>query len=83
MRKIILIIVAICLLVISCTAPDRTKETLEKAGYANIETGEYDLFSCGKDDTFATKFTADNPVGQRVSGTVCCGFLFKGCTIRF
>ena len=81
MKKIIFAVLIIFLLT-GCTAPDRTKETLEKAGYANIETGEYDFWSCGKDDDFATKFTADNPAGQRVSGTVCCGFL-KGCTIRF
>ena len=82
MKKIVYLILFVCLLVIGCTAPDRTNETLEKAGYTNIQVEGYDFFSCGEDDHFSTKFTADNPAGQKVSGTVCCGFL-KGCTIRF
>ena len=69
-------------MVVGCTSPDRTKETLTKAGYTDIEIGGYDLFSCGEDDDFATNFIANNPTGQRVSGTVCCGIL-KRCTIRY
>lgn len=78
--KIIFLIVA--LMLIGCTAPDRTKEALIKAGFTDIEIGGYDIFSCGEDDDFATKFTATNPAGLRVGGTVCCGIL-KGCTIRY
>ena len=66
-----------------CTAPDRTYETLDKAGYKHIEVGGHSWFECGEDDTFATEFTAVNPSGRRVSGTVCCGLVAKGCTIRF
>lgn len=76
------LLIMIILLLVGCTSPNRTKETLEKAGYSNIQVGNYDLFRCGEDDDFATQFEADNQAGQRVSGTVCCGLL-KGCTIRF
>jgi major membrane immunogen (membrane-anchored lipoprotein) len=70
------------MLLIGCTSSDRTTETLEKAGYTDIQTGGYDWFGCSEDDDFKTKFQANNPQGQMVSGTVCCGLL-KGCTIRF
>lgn len=76
-----LIALALCLLVGS-TAPDYTRETLQKSGYTNIEVTGFSPFSCGEDDTFSTGFRADNPQGQRVEGTVCCGML-KSCTVRF
>ena len=65
-----------------CTSSVEAKETLLDAGYTEIITGGYGLLACGKDDVFATEFTALNPAGTRnVKGTVCCGIL-KGCTIR-
>lgn len=70
-------------LLVGCTTESRTRETLQKAGYSNITAGGYNFFECGKDDFYATKFTATNPVGQSIDGTVCCGLFFKGCTIRF
>lgn len=65
-----------------CTNPEDARRTLESAGYSEIETGGYDFFACGKDDTYATKFTAKNPAGRTTSGTVCSGLLFKSSTIR-
>ncbi|WNM70147.1 hypothetical protein [Myxococcus phage Mx1] len=67
---------------VGCTNPDRTRETLHRAGFTNVQTRGYDVWSCSDDDAYATKFTATNPAGQTVSGTVCCGIL-KNCTIRF
>jgi hypothetical protein len=66
----------------ACVDRDDTRTTLDAAGYTDITTGDYAWFECGRDDTYATRFTARNPAGKRVSGTVCCG-LMKGCTIRF
>jgi hypothetical protein len=66
-----------------CTAPDRTKRTLLKAGFTDVDVGGHAWFDCGEDDVFATEFTATNVNGQRVSGAVCCGFIAKNCTIRF
>lgn len=67
----------------ACTNRDATRETLRKSGYTDIEPGDYAWFECGDDDRFHTQFTATNPVGQTVTGTVCCGLFSKGCTIRY
>lgn len=81
MKKIILISIASLLL--SCDQSG-TKALLLNQGYTNIDTsGGYSWFACSKDDFFATEFTAKNPAGNIVSGTVCEGLLFKGSTIRF
>ncbi len=66
-----------------CTDESNTRRTLESAGYTDIQTTGYSWFECGKDDTYHTGFTAKNPLGKPVSGTVCCGMWTKGCTIRF
>lgn len=72
----------VLILLTACTDENQTINTLQKAGFSEIETTGYQMFDCGKDDSFATGFTAKNPQGQVVSGTVCCGLL-KSCTIRF
>ena len=72
---------AAVLLATACTAPDATRRTLEAEGYEDIKTLGYTPFQCGNDDKFSTGFEATNAKGDRVRGTVCCGFL-KGCTVR-
>lgn len=70
------------LLLLACLSdPDTAESTLHSAGYTDVQTDGWG-FGCGKDDTFATAFTATNPAGERVSGVVCSGWL-KGGTIRF
>ena len=64
-----------------CTAPDRSTEMLQVPGFTEVVISGYEPFACG-DDHFSTGFTALNPQGQRVAGTVCCGWL-KSCTVRF
>lgn len=76
-------LLAITLLFCGCTDDDRTIMTLRKSGYTNISTTGYSFLECGEDDTFHTGFVATNSSGQRVTGTVCCGLLLKGCTLRF
>lgn len=68
---------------LACTDASNTIRTLQSSGFRDITVTGYSWFECGKDDTFHTGFTATNPLGQRVSGTVCCGFIGKGCTVRF
>ena len=81
MREIFL--AAVLLLMMGCgSAPERSTTALKKAGYSKIEITGWEPFECGQDDTYSTGFVADNPVGTRVSGVVCCG-LWKNCTIRF
>lgn len=49
----------------ACTATDEARETLEKSGFTDIQTGEYAWFECGE-DTFNATFTAINPAGSHL-----------------
>lgn len=80
MRKTILIIAV--LLISGCSSSNDAQKALKAAGYTDIQTHGKAFFACSKDDTFATKFSATNSKGERVSGAVCSGWL-KGSTIRF
>lgn len=83
MKKTIITIATLaCLLLSGCYSGNDTIDVLSKDGYTNIETHGHAFFACGKDDSFATKFTATSPVGNKVSGAVCSGW-FKGKTVRF
>lgn len=77
-----LLLLAVCALV-SCTDAKSTIHTLQNAGFSDVEILGYAWFECGEDDTYHTEFRAKNPKGVVVEGTVCCGMLSKGCTIRF
>ena len=76
-------LLVLCFLLASCYAPNDSREALQKSGYRNIQIDGWAPFNCGDNDTFSTGFTATNSNGERVSGTVCCGLIFKGCTVRF
>lgn len=67
----------------ACSAPSRAVRTLHSSGYTDVKTTGWAPFTCGEDDTFSTGFSATNPQGDRVSGTVCCGLITKSCTVRF
>jgi hypothetical protein len=71
------------LLLASCTDEEASRKALYSAGYTDVALTGYAFFGCGQDDTYATKFRAKNPQGNRVEGVVCCGFFGKGCTVRF
>ena len=78
-----LALLAVLLLTSSCTTDsDDARKTLYKAGFTDVQVGGVDLFSCGEHDYMGRKFTAKNPQGVVVDGTVCCAML-KKCTIRF
>lgn len=57
---------------------------LENLGYTDIELGGMPMFECSEDDSIfaSSKFMAMND-DIPVSGTVCCGLFFKGCTVRY
>lgn len=80
MKKVALLLIP---LLASCTAPDRTRDTLRKAGFTDVQAQGWDMWACGEDDWYSTHFTAKNNQGQRIEGTVCCGLWTKQCTIRF
>lgn len=78
--KKLLCILALC--TFGCTDEESSAKALSNAGFTDIQFNGYSYFDCSEDDTYATKFTAKNPNGLIVEGTVCCGY-FKKCTIRF
>lgn len=65
-----------------CTDEDAATSTLRGAGYTDIQFTGYGWFDCGGDDFSATSFRAKGPTGVPVEGAVCCGLMFKNCTIR-
>ena len=83
MRKVFLSFVILLVGLTSCVDTANTRKTLVAHGFSKIETGGYALLACGRDDFYATEFRAVNTAGQAVEGVVCCGILFKGCTVRF
>ena len=64
------------------TIKNTANKTLESAGFTDVTITGWNPLACGEDDTYATGFTAINPQGKVVEGTVCSG-VFKGATIRF
>lgn len=78
---------ALCILAglvaLACTDTTATVRTLESAGFTEVQTLGWSPLSCGKDDTSSTGFRAKNVKGQTVEGVVCCGLVFKNCTVRF
>ena len=60
---------------------DRVRKALDSSGFQNPTLGGANRLACGDGET-SRRFTATNPLGKRVEGTVCCGST-KGCTIRW
>ncbi len=71
------------LFALACTDESGARKALNAQGFSDIEITGWDALSCGKDDTSSTGFRAKNVKGERVEGVVCCGLLFKNCTVRF
>jgi len=64
-----------------CTSEGPARRALEDNGFTNIHLTGYS-WSCGRDDGTCTGFVATGPTGRRVTGSVGCGLVLKGCTIR-
>jgi hypothetical protein len=67
---------------------DLAVQTMEKAGFKDVRvTAQHGInptfYGCGKDDAVAFNVSAQNPTGKQVTATVCCGLVFKNCTIRY
>ncbi|MBP6945173.1 hypothetical protein KBD61_04455 [Patescibacteria group bacterium] len=66
---------------------DRAVQAVRDDGFTNINVVEQHgvaptLYGCDKHDAVAFEVTATNSQQRRVNLTVCCGLVFKGCTIR-
>lgn len=78
-----ILLLAFATIVTGCGVDPRTaKRALEANGLTNIRIEGYSWFGCGKEDAFASNFSAVGVNGQPVTGSVCQG-IFKGTTIRF
>lgn len=75
-------VILFCGIFFGCSNADRTKQTLVKMGFTEIETTGYSPFACGKNDWYCTGFKAKNTQGVPIEGSVGCGLIFKGCTVR-
>lgn len=65
------------------TDPEGATKALEDLGFTDIQIGGYAFFACSEDEWNHTSFTAKNPQGKIVTGTVCSGLMFKNSTVRF
>ena len=67
-------------------APDDFNRILTDEGYTNIQNTGYDALACSSEDALSSGFIATRHMSdgttRSVSGAVCCGSLFKSCTIR-
>lgn len=75
-------IVLVCFSLLGCSSSNDANKALKAQGFTEIQTFGRAFFACAESDTFATKFTAKNMKGEKVSGAVCSSWL-KGSTIRF
>ena len=80
--KAVLIVFA-CLFCVSCTNAGAALEALESQGMTDIQITGWAPLSCSQQDFSSTGFKAVNPNGKAVKGVVCCGLVFKSCTIRW
>ena len=79
----ILFVVLVALgLLTGCTDDAAAIRTARAHGFHDIHTTGWSPFSCSDDDTTKTGFRAKNAAGETVEGTVCCGLVFKNCTLR-
>ena len=81
MKKVLLILMIIFMT--GCTNSGDATKALTALSFADIKMTGYHWFACAEDDFYHTGFTAKNPQGRIVSGTVCSGILFKNSTVRF
>ena len=67
---------------VACSDADGAERILRAQGYESIRITGYRFFGCSDDDPYHTGFEAVGPGGQKVSGVVCAGLMFKGGTVR-
>jgi hypothetical protein len=61
---------------------DDALDTIRSQDLADSALGGFNPGACAENES-SRRFTATTVQRQRVSGTVCCGLVVKGCTIRW
>lgn len=69
-----LLVTALAIFLVGCTRAPEAEHALRVNGYKDITITGYRFFAC-QHDTFHTGFAATAPNGEKVTGTVCSGFL--------
>jgi len=72
---------ALTLLAACPATEDQVKDTLTALGFTDIERTQPAIWECSKEE-IGSHFTARNPAGAPISGVVCCGWVYKACTVR-
>jgi hypothetical protein len=84
------IVLCIAAAVATCSGvsnSDMGKHALEEEGWKDVfitESGPVvlGLQGCGDDDSVYFEATGKNPAGKDAHALVCCGVVFKACTVR-
>ena len=83
------LIISCMAIVISCismqgcnVSQSKAAEVLSNEGFTDVQVTGHAWFACSKGDSFSSNFTAVNPRGQTVEGSICCGVI-KSCTVRW
>lgn len=66
-----------------CSPPNYTR-VVESQGYTSVRIKDAAYMGCAKEDSVFTSvhFEALGVNHEPVSGVICCGFIFKSCTVR-
>ena len=81
MKKILPLLITLPLL--GCADADDARALLVEAGYTDISLTGYNALACSGDDYFHFGFTATNPQGETVKGTICSDMLFRNARIMY
>lgn len=79
-----LILLATVFLVGCSGSSEKVLTVLQNDGFEYIELTGNAWLGCSDDDfVFASYHFAATKNSKGMTGTVCCGLIFKGCTIRY
>lgn len=81
MRRLWLLVLALCALLMGCVSEGTARTTLDDEGYTDVAVTGHSFWACGQHELLGAKFEATNARGKRIEGVVCCGVL-KACTVR-
>ena len=79
MKKILTLLIS--LLLFGCANSEDARGLLAEAGYTDISFTGYNALACSEDDYYHFGFTATNPQGETVNGTICSDMLFRSARI--